>query len=118
VLGALGDFIRAWIAPQQGATEIARAKVESKSRLVSTAADYYRAIVSEADLNLRAHQIMQSSYDNTQSLKVQQDFQSEKLGADASMATAQIFGSMAASSANSLVSLVGSEKQLIGAVAS
>lgn len=117
VLGALGDFLRAWTAPQQGATEIAKVKIESKSRLVSTAADYYRAIVSEAELNLKAHSIMASSYDTTQALKVQQDFQSEKLGSDASMETAKIFGSMASSAATSLVSLVGSEKQLLGAIA-
>lgn len=118
VLGALGDFIRAWVTPQANATQIAQANVDAKSRMLSTAADYYRAIVSEADLNLRAHQIMQSSYDQTQNLKVTQDFQSEKLGVDAGINTSNVFAQMAVSAANSLVSLVGSEKQLIGAVAS
>lgn len=118
VIGALGSFMQAWTAPQQNATEIAKVKVDSKSRLVSTAADYYRAIVSEAELNLRAQQLMANSQDSMARLRFDQDYQSEKLGVDASIATAQMFGQIAGSAASSLVSLVGSEKQLIGAVAS
>jgi hypothetical protein len=112
---ALGDFVRTWMAPQGVSAQVAQAKADAESKMVNTAADYYRAIVSEAELSLKAHQIMAGSHDHYITTRANQDYQSEKLGVDGNIAKAQVYGQMASSAASAFVSMVGAETQLIGA---
>lgn len=117
VLGAISGFIQAWSIPQGNAVEIAKAKVDSKSRMVNTAAEYYRAIVSEAELSLKAHEINRTSYDATNNLYTSRELDATKAAIASSTNAANIYGNMAQASVSSLVSLVNSEKQLLGSLA-
>lgn len=117
VLNALSDYLRAWMFPQGSAADYARATVDAKSKLWSSGADYYRAIISEAELTLKAHQIMQPSYDTTQ---IETQNGRLKLIADV-IATArqmaELNAQIAASSAASLVAVTGQDTSLFGSVA-
>lgn len=114
-LGAIGDYLRAWMLPETLAVEKAKAIASAKATLMNSAADYYRAAVSEAELHVRAGEAMaqmsnQRSIEGVQSFVAQISNQSQ---VGASIANA--FGNAAASAAGSVL---GVAQSTIGAVAS
>jgi hypothetical protein len=54
VIAAIGDYMRAYMAPINLANERADLLARSKSVFLNSAADYYRAMIAEAELSLRA----------------------------------------------------------------
>ena len=113
VLSALSDYLRAWMSPQATATDNARILVDSKSKLWNNAADYYRAMIQEAELSLEHYKIMAPSYtagsiNYNDRLRSQQESQ-----VGAALKAADIMGSIASSSASSTTSIVGGEQHAI-----
>jgi hypothetical protein len=55
VIAGISDYIRAYLLPINLANERATALAQAKSVFMNSAADYYRAMVAEAELTLRAN---------------------------------------------------------------
>lgn len=62
VIAAIADFIKVYMLPIDLANGRSDLLAKSKGNLLNSAADYYRAMVAEAELQLRAEDINATSY--------------------------------------------------------
>lgn len=109
VLGALGSYIRAYMSPIELAMEKAKVLADAQQRLWSSTADYYRAMVSEAQLAVSVHEINARSHDslqNNQNASLQRSIESR---VSAAVSVAQVLGQLAAGASAATVSLAGEE---------
>ena len=113
MMGSLGEYMRAWLAPQTNAIDYANRLADAKAKLWASTSDYYRAMIQEADLGLKSTQIEATSYDTNLRGRLQITSEHNSATVNAALKAAEIMGSMAASAASSAVSTVGSEAHII-----
>lgn len=115
VIKGIGDYIRAWLKPADDAVAYAQALVLAKERLWNEAANYYRAMIDEARMNLEAQRITQTSRDEMVRLDVTSFGHFIDATVRAALATAEVLGQGAAGALNAAGSFAGATTQLIGA---
>ena len=71
--------------------------------LLTSAAEYYRAMVSEAELNIQVQQINATSYNASQGNSAQSAISSTSLRAKVAEGLAEAYGSAAASAASAIL---------------
>lgn len=103
VIGALGDYIRAHFLPEQLALQKAEAILHAKGMLLTSASEYYRAMVSEAELGIQVQQINATSYNAAQGNVAQSAISSTALRARVAEGLAEAYGSAAASAASAIL---------------
>lgn len=103
VIGALGDFIRAHFLPEQLAIQKAEAILHSKGMLLTSAAEYYRAVVAEAELDVQVAQINATSYNASQGNAAQSGISGTSLRAKVAEGLSVAYGSAAASAASAIL---------------
>jgi len=108
VLSAINDFLKAWMLPESLAIEKAKAITESKSSRANSAAAYYNAMISEADLNLKAQAINSGSWDSATKSQVDSTVALTNLRAGVNKDLAKTYGDAAAAAASGIVSVAGS----------
>jgi hypothetical protein len=103
VIGALGDFMRAYFMPEQMALQKAEGILKAKGMLMASASDYYRAMIAEASLSLEAQSISARSYDaaNSSAASIAQSYAALKGNVAASIAST--YGTAAAGAASSIL---------------
>lgn len=105
---ALADFIRAWMALPQAAADIAKAKAEMQRVLWNSSADYMRAQVAIAQLDLDAKKSNQANWLKASEINAQLDDQKLSRQVNAAVAAAQMLGAQASAARGAQNSLVGS----------
>ena len=113
VLSAVNDFMRAWMLPEELAIDRAKALTEAKTRLSDSAAAYYNAMISEAELGLRAQDISARSWDNTNSSVVNAAVSNVQLRSSVVKDIAALYGQAAAAASSSIVSVAQSSLSAI-----
>jgi hypothetical protein len=116
VIGGVGDYIRAWMKPADDAVEYAKALVAAKEKLWNEASAYYRALIAEAEMKLRAQEITQRSRDSMVGLDVQSYTEFTKSQTNAALVVATQLGQAAAGALNATGVQVGQQDQRVGAL--
>lgn len=116
VIQGVGDYIRAWFKPADDAVEYAKALVNAKEKLWNQAADYYRALIAEAEMKLRASEITVTSRDRMVSLDVQSYTEFVRGQTNAALVVAQQLGTAAAGALNAIGAQVGQQDQRVGSL--
>lgn len=109
VLSALGSYIKAYMSPIELALDKARILGDAQQRLWSSSADYYRAMIAEAQLTLSADEINARSHDNLQMAQNSALERSVQNRVSAAISVAQVLGQLAAGASSATVSLAGQE---------
>lgn len=109
VLGALGSYIKAWMSPAELALDKARIIADAQYKLWSSTADYYRAMVAEAQLSLSAQDITARSHDQLQATQNASLQRSVEARTTAAVSVASVLGQLAAGASNATVTLAGQE---------
>ena len=116
-LGAASDYIKALAIGPNSAMQVVPSITDSQSRLISAAAEYYRARISVEELRLRAQQpnaeFEQRAREKTADLVMEEI----KTRVGAAVSAAQSLGTQAASALNSLhasASVSGSGSNSVG----
>lgn len=109
VIGAIGAYLKAFMMPAEMALERARVLASAQQQLWNSSADYYRAMVSEAQLSLTAQEITARSHDAV--MRSQNDSLQAFVQHRTSTAVnvAQVLGNLAAAASSATVSLAGQE---------
>lgn len=116
VIGAISDYIKAWLAPAEEAVKYATGLVGAKERLWNEAANYYRAMIEEAGLKIRAQEITAGSRDRMVLADVD-SFKSYVAGQiQAAMTVAETIGKAAAGSLNAQSASVSQSDQRVGPI--
>lgn len=116
VIAGIGDYIRAWFKPADNAVEYAKALVNAKEKLWNEASAYYRALVAEAEMKLRAQEITANSRDRMVALDVQSYSQFVQGQTNAALSVAQMLGQAAAGALNAIGAQVGQQDQRVGSL--
>lgn len=116
VIGGVGDYIRAWMKPADDAVEYAKALVAAKEKLWNEASAYYRALIAEAEMNLRAQEISATSRDRMVALDVQSYTAFTTAQTNAALVVAQQLGTAAAGALNAIGTQVGQQDQRVGSL--
>jgi hypothetical protein len=116
VIQSVGDYIRAWLAPADIAVRYATGVVDAKNRLWSAAADYYRAMITEAELNVRVQNIKQISRDQMVGYDVQSFDHFVDAQVRGALGVAQVLGQAAAGALNSLGASAALSDQRVGPI--
>jgi len=114
VIQSVGDYIRAWLAPADIAVRYATGVTQAKERLWSAAADYYRAMITEAEMKLHAQNIQQVSRDQMVGLDVQSFGHFVDAQVKAALAVAQTLGQAAAGALSGLQISAAAAEQKVG----
>lgn len=114
VIAGVGDYIRAWLKPAEEAVDYAAALVNAKEKLWNEASNYYKALIAEAEMKLRAQEITATSRDRMVSLDVQSFSEFVRGQTNAALSVAQVIGQAAAGALNALSTAVGEQTQLVG----
>ncbi len=117
VMQGLGDYIRAWFTPYATAIDMAKARAESKGKFINSAADYYRAMISEAELELRADIATQEAENEANKAAAQLYTASRTALGQISSGLAQAYGQGAAAAASSVLGSAGDTTVRVGAAA-
>ena len=117
VLGALGEYLKAWMAPQLTAAEHAKLLVDSKQKLWASAADYYRAMIQEAELTLSHHKIMAPSFTDGARNYLDRLRAVHASQLQTALSAATTMGQIASTSAGSTNTIVGGEQHDITSTA-
>lgn len=115
VLGALGTFLKAYMAPIEDALEKAKIIGDAQQRLWSSSADYYRAMVSEAELGLRAQEITARSHDTIINMENSLLERITESRTSAAVSVAQVLGNLAAGASSAAITMAGQEALTIAA---
>jgi hypothetical protein len=116
VIQGIPAYINAWLKPADESVEYAKALAYAKERLWSTAADYYRAMISEAELGIRAQDITRTSRDQMVGYDVQSFGHHVQAQVSAALAVAQQLGQAAAGALNALGISVQQAEQKVGSL--
>lgn len=105
---ALADYIRAWMALPQAASDIAKAKAEMQRVLWNSSADYIRAQVSIAQLDLEAKKSNQANWLRASEINANLDNDKLTREVNTAVAAAQMLGVQASAARGAQNTLVGS----------
>lgn len=114
VIGAIGDYIRAWLKPAEEAVDYASALVSAKERLWNEAANYYRAMIDEARMKLESQRITAGSRDAMVGYDVASFTRFVNTQTRAALAVAKVFGKALAGAQNATGVTVGQSLQFVG----
>jgi hypothetical protein len=117
VMQGLGDYIRAWYTPYGYAIDMAKARAESKGKFINSAADYYRAMISEAELELRADIATAEAQNEANKAWAQLTTSANQTKGQVAGGLAQAYGSAAAAAASSVLGSAGDTTVRVGAAA-
>lgn len=106
---ALGDFIRAWLAVPQAAADIAKAKAQMNQVLWQSSADYVRALVAVASLDVEAQKANIVTNLELQKIDVTAFNESIERKVRAAIEAATVLGQSASAA-------LGAQNTLVGAV--
>jgi hypothetical protein len=113
VIGAIGAYLKAFMQPAELAVERARVMAQAQQQLWSSSADYYRAMVAEAQLSLSAQEITARSHDtlmNSQNAALERFVEHRT---QAAISVAQVLGNLAAGASSATVTLAGQETMAV-----
>lgn len=116
VINALGSFLQAYMAPVQQANDQARILAEAQYHLWSSTAEYYRAMVAEAQLSISTQEINARSHDTLMSTQNASLQRAVELRTNAALGVATVLGNLAAAASSATVSLASQETTAISAL--
>lgn len=114
VMQGLGDFIRAWFTPYATAVDMAKARADAKGKFVNSAADYYRAIISEAELQLKADEFTANAYNTIGTAQGNIFMERNKTLATVTKDLAVFYGNAAQAAAQQVLAQAGDSTIRIG----
>lgn len=117
VMSALGDFIRAHFLPEELALQKANGVLQAKQVLVNSAADYYRAQVAAASLQVEAQAITGRSYDAANAAAAQFAIAMAQTRSSAATTIAATYGQAAAGAASGILGVGQDQIIRVGALA-
>jgi hypothetical protein len=102
VMGAVGEFMKALISSAGMSAQLIPSITDSQSKLISAAADYYRARISVQELMLKAHStnagfVQEASKENQDAI-----MQAMKMKVDAAIEAARALATEAAAALNAM----------------
>lgn len=117
VMSALGDYIRAHFLPEEMALQKADGILKAKSVLVNSAADYYRAQVAAASLQVEAQAITGRSYDAANSAAAQYAIAMSQTRSAAATSISNTYGQAAAGAASGILGVGQDQVIRVGGLA-
>lgn len=114
VMNGLGDYIRAWFTPYATAVDMAKARADAKGKFVNSAADYYRAIIAEAELQLKADEFTANAYNTVGTAQGNVWMEQRKLLAGVTKDIALFYGNAAVGAAGQVLAQAGDATIRIG----
>lgn len=116
VIQSLPAYIKAWLEPAADAVEYAKALAAAKERLWSAASDYYRALISEAELGVRTQSITQTSRDQMVAEDVLSFGHTVGAQVEAAKTVAAVLANAAAGALNAISTNVQQAEQKVGSL--
>lgn len=111
----LSEFVKAYLLPEELALEKAKAIVSARTALISSAADYYRAMISEAELGIRVQEISATSQNNRLSSLVSENATLASTRARVAEGLAESYGTAAAGAASGIITIAQSSINSVSA---
>jgi len=108
VMSGINGYMKAHLMPEELAIEKAKAIATAKLQLMGGAAAYYNAMISEADLQIKAETINAGSWDSASSINSQEFVSGRSLMATVAQSLAQSYGQTAAAAASGIIGVAQS----------